>query len=221
VEFLGEAAENPKEALQSRLSKHWQEAADPEFLSLIDNGTWELVELPEGRKPVGCKWVFRTKFRSDGTVERYKVRLVAKGYTQKYGEDYDETFAPVVRYSSVRTLLLAFAVQEGMVVYQMDVVTTFLNGVLDEEIYMVQPPGYAKDDEEHLVCKLKRSLYGLNQSPQCWNTLFTAFMESANFEQSNVDPCLFIHSKGADLAIIAVYVDDLIILAKSQEVMSK
>ena len=90
-------------------------------------------------------------------MERYKAWLVAKGYTQKYGEDYDEMFAPVVRYSSVRTLL-AFAVQEGMVVHQMDVVTAFLNGVLDEEIYMVQPPGYIKDDEEHLACKLKGSL---------------------------------------------------------------
>ena len=132
--------------------------------ALIDNGIWELVELPKVKKPVGCKWVFRTKFRNDGTVECYKARLVAKCYTQKYGEDYDEMFAAVVRYSPVRTLL-AFAVQEGMVVHQMDVVTAFLNGVLDEEIYMVQPPGYIKDDEEHLVCKLKRSLYCLKQSP--------------------------------------------------------
>ena len=113
--FLDEAAEDPEsieEALQSRLSEQQQEVADAEFQSLIDNRTWELVELPKGRKPVGCKWVFRTKLRSDGTVERYKARLVAKGYTQKYGEDYDEMFAPVVRYSSVHTLL-AFAVQEG------------------------------------------------------------------------------------------------------------
>jgi len=107
-------------------------------------------------------------------------------------------FAPLVMYSSVRTLL-AFAVQEGMIVHHMDVVTAFLNGVLDEEIYMVQPTAYIKDDEEHLV----------------------SFMESANFEQSNADPCLFIRRKGAVLAIITAYVDDLIIVAKSQETMSK
>ena len=126
--------------MQSRLSKKWEEAADSEFQSLTEHGTWELVELPKGRRPVGCKWVFKTKYSSDGTVECYKARLVAKGYTQRYGEDYDETFSPVVRYSSIR-ILLAFAVQERMTVHQMDVVMAFLNGVLDEEIYMEQPPG--------------------------------------------------------------------------------
>ena len=109
-----------------------------------------------------------------------------------------------------------------MVAHQMDVITAFLRlGVLDEEIYMVQPPGYITDAEEDLVCKLKRSLHGIKQSPRCCNTLFTAFTESASFEQSSADPCLHIHCKGADLAIIAVYVDDLIIVAKSQEMMSK
>ena len=164
IAFLGgEEPQSIKEALDSKLSKKWKEAADSEYQSLMENGTWELVELPSGRKPIGCRWVFKTKRGSDGKVERYKARLVGKGYTQKFGEDYDETFSPVVRYSSVRALL-AFAVQNGMIIHQMDVVTAFLNGMLEEEIYMEQPPGYTKGGEKNLVCKLKRSLYGLKQS---------------------------------------------------------
>ena len=149
----------------------------------MENGTWELVELPSGRIPIGCRWVFKTKRGSDGKVERYKARLVAKGYTQKFGEDYDETFSPVVRYSSVRALL-AFAVQNGMMIHQMDVVTAFLNGTLEEEIYMEQAPGYTKGGEKNLVCKLKRSLYGLKQSSRCWNTVFKEYMESTNFKNN-------------------------------------
>ena len=108
-----------------------------------------------------------------------------------------------------------------MIVHQMDAVTAFLNGVLDEEIYMEQPPGYIKLGEEQLVCKLKRSLYGLKQSSRCWNTVFTDHMESAKFKQCTADPCLFVQSEGANLAIITVSVDDLIIVTKAQEVMRK
>ena len=100
----------------------------------MENDTWELVELPSGRKPVGCKWIFKTKHGNNGK-EHYKAQLVAKGYTQKHGEDYNETFSPVFRYSSVQALL-AFAVQNGMMIHQMDIVTAFLNGTLDEEMYM-------------------------------------------------------------------------------------
>ena len=123
---------------------------------------------------------------SDGSVQRYKARLVAK---EKYGLDYDETFAPVVRYSSIRTLL-AFAIQNDMI-HQMDAITAFLNGIL-EEIYMKQPPGYVQKWKEHLVCKLNKSLYGLKQSPRCWNKAFREYMDSINFTQSTADPCIFI-----------------------------
>ena len=148
-------------------------------------------KFASGRKPVGCKWIFKTKCTNEGKVERYKARLLAKGYTQKPGEDYDETFSPVGRYSSIRALL-AFAVQNNMMIHQTDVVTAFLNGSLSEEIYMEQPPGYIKEGEENLVCKLKRSLFGLKQSSRCWNIVFKQYMESINFKQSTADPCIFI-----------------------------
>ena len=219
--FLDEVQiEEPKSIEEALKDQEWKEAADSEYQSLMENETWKLVKLPTGRKPVGCKWIFKTKRTSEGKVERYKARLVAKGYTQKPGEDYDETFSPVVRYSSIRTLL-AFAIQNGMIIHQMDVVTAFLNGTLDEDIYMEQPPGYIKKGEEHLVCKLKRSLYGLKQSSRCWNTVFKQYMESINFKQCTADPCIFVTGEEADLTIVAVYVDDLIVIAKTPETIKK
>ena len=144
-----------QEARSSDHAAEWKVATDSEYNSLIENKTWELVELPPGRKAVGCKWVFKLKHPGDGTVERFKARLVAKGYAQKCGIDYDETFSPVVRFSSIR-FLLAFAVQNDLLIHQMDVETVFLNSKLDEEIYMQQPEGYVKPGEEHLVCKLEK-----------------------------------------------------------------
>ena len=144
-----------QEARSSDHAAEWKVATDSEYNSLIENKTWELVGLPPGRKAVGCKWVFKLKHAGDGTVERFKARLVAKGYAQKYGIDYDETFSPVVRFSSIR-FLLAFAVQNDLLIHQMNVETAFLKGKLDEEIYMQQPEGYVKPGEEHLVCKLEK-----------------------------------------------------------------
>ena len=219
--FLDEVQiEEPKSIEEALKDQEWKEAADSEYQSLMENETWKLVKLPTGRKPVGCKWIFKTKCTSDDKVECYKARLVAKGYTQKPGEDYDETYLPVVRYSSI-CALLAFAVQNSMIVHQMDVVTAFLNGTLDEEIYMEQPPGYIKKGEEHLVCKLKRSLYGLKQSSRCWNTVFKQYMESINFYPCAADPCIFVTGEGSDLTIVALYVDDLIVITKTPETMKK
>ena len=144
-----------EEALSGDHSQQWKMAADAEYKSLMENKTWELVKLPEGRRTIGCKWVFRVKYDSNGQVESFKGRLVAQGYSQKYGINYDETFSPVARFSSIRTLL-AFAAEMGMQIHQMDVVTAFLNGDLKEEIYMQQPSGYIQPDKNGLVCKLKK-----------------------------------------------------------------
>ena len=125
-----------EEAFGSPHAKEWKLAADSEYQSLIDNDTWDLVELPQRRTAVGCKWIFKVKYNGEGKVERFKSRLVAKGYSQRHGIDYEETFSPVVRFSSIQTLL-TLAVQKDMIVHQMDVATAFLNGELDKEIYRI------------------------------------------------------------------------------------
>ena len=137
-----------REAFEGDHAKEWKAATDSEYKTLIENNTWELTELPVGRKLIGSNWIFKVKYDNDGTVERFKGRLVAKGFTQEYGVDYDEMFSPVVRFSSIRTLL-AYAVEKKMLIHQMDVVTAFLNGKLEEEIYMQQPGGYINPSEEH------------------------------------------------------------------------
>ena len=208
-----------QEAMSSDHAAEWKVATDSEYNSLIENKTWKLVELSPGRKAIGCKWVFKLKHAADGTVERFKARLVAKGYAQKYGIDYDETFSPVVRFSSIR-LLLAFAVQNDLLIHQMDVETAFLNGKLDDEIYMQQPEGYVKPGEEHLVCKLEKSLYGLKQSSRCWNKAFRECVEKIGFTQASADPCVVIRKEDA-LTIIAVHVDDLMILTKNISEMER
>ena len=152
----------------------------------MENNTGELVNLPNGWKRIDCKWIFKVKRGSDGSVKHYKACLVAKGYAQKYGVDYDETFAPIVCNSSIQTLL-TFAIQNNTMIHQIDVVTVFPNGTL-EEIYMQQHIGYVQPGKEHLVYKLNKSLYGLKQSPRCWNKAFREHMEFIKFMQSTANP---------------------------------
>ena len=210
----------PESIEEAFATENWSLAANAEYESLMENNTWELLDLPEGRKSIECKWIFKVKRGSDGDIKRYKARLVAKGFAQKYGIDYEEIFSPVVHYSSIQTLL-AYAIQNDMLIHQMDVVTAFLNGTLEEDIYMQEPAGYVQPGKEKMVCKLKRSLYGLKQSPRCWNREFKEHMESANFKQSTADPCIFTKTEEyGEIIIVAVYVDDLIIVTKTNEKMN-
>jgi hypothetical protein len=152
------------EAYASPDAGDWKEAVCSEIDSTLSNGTWELSELPFGCKPIGCKWVFKKKLRPDSTIDKYKARLVAKGYTQKEGEDFFDTYSPIARMTTIR-VLLSLAASYGLIVHQMDVKTTFLNGELDDEIYMVQPDGFVVKGEEQKVYKLLKSFYGLKQAP--------------------------------------------------------
>ena len=201
-----------EEAMSGPQAHEWQSAAQSEYESLIENGTWDLVDLPEGRRALDSKWVFKAKLNAKGEVDRFKGRLVARGFEQRSGIDYNETFAPVIRYPSLRALL-AHGITKKMKIHQMDVVTAFLHGQLDEEIYMRQPEGFIKPGEEHLVCKLKRSLYGLKQSPRCWNAVLDAFLKEEGFVPTPADQCVYNRSLDGVQTIIGVYVDDLVILS--------
>lgn len=207
-----------KEALAGPQAEQWQTAAREEYDALMDKQTWTLTKLPPGRAAIGSKWVFKVKYNPDGTVNRYKARLVAQGYSQKPGIDYDETFSPVVHRTSLRTLL-AYGVQRGMIIHQMDVVTAFLNGSLTEEIYMKQPDGFEAHGREDLVCRLNRSLYGLKQSSRCWNLVLDEYLTSLGFRPSDADQCVYVRVTNGVKSIIAVYVDDLVILSDTMDSM--
>ena len=194
-----------EEAMQSDERALWKEAMNDEIKSLHENNTWELVNLPSGVKAIGSRWVMRVKLRADGEIERYKARLVAKGYNQKEGIDYNETFSPVACFDTIRSVLSVTA-NEGLSLAQFDVKTAFLNGDLEEDIYMIQPDGYS--DGTPKVCKLKKSLYGLKQSPRCWNKRFVNFMSSVGLIESNADPCLFVRKTKTSKLIVVIYVDD-------------
>ena len=194
-----------EEAMQSDERALWKEAMNDEVKSLHENNTWELVNLPSGVKAISSRWVMRVKLRADGEIERYKARLVAKGYNQKEGIDYNETFSPVARFNTIRSVLSVTA-NEGLSIAQFDVKTAFLNGDLEEDIYMIQPDGYS--DGTPKVCKLKKSLYGLKQSPRCWNKRFLNFMSSVGLIESNADPCLFVRKTKTSKLIVVIYVDD-------------
>jgi hypothetical protein len=151
------------EAFASLDADDWKEAVRSEMDSILSNGTWELVDRPYGCKPVGCKWVLKKKLRPDGTIVKYKAGLVAKGYTQKVGKDFFDTYSPVATLTTIH-VLLSLAASHGLLIHQMDVKTTFLNREMEEEIYMTQPDGFVVKGQEDKVCNLEKSLHGLKQA---------------------------------------------------------
>jgi len=184
--------------------------------ALKKNDTWELVPMPKGVNPMGCRWVYNLKYNADGSLERYKARLVAKGYTQTYGIDYLETFAPIAKMTMVR-ILLSLADFYGWQLYQLDVKNAFLHGDLEEEVFMEQPLGF-KEGHKGEVCKLKKALYGLKQSPRAWFDRFSKAIKLMGYQQSRGDHTLFFkHSKEGKLTVLLVYVDDIIVTGSNLE----
>lgn len=192
----------------------WQAAMLEEFQALIRNNTWELTALPPGRKAITSKWVFKTKPTTRPTHTRLKARVVARGLEQKYGIDFNETFAPVVHWSILRAIL-ALAVSLGWSIEHMDVVTAFLNGLLKEEIYMHQPPAFAVPGKEDMVCRLRRSLYGLKQSPREWYLEIDSYLRQSGWIHSEADPNLYYLVEGSTITILLLYVDDLLLIGNS------
>ena len=208
-----------KDALSRPDANDWKLAMQEEYEALMANNTWELSDIPAGRKPIKCKWIFKTKRNHIGEIDRYKARLVIKGYSQRMGEDYDETYAPVVRHSSLR-YLFAMAVQLDLKIEQMDAVTAFLQGELSEEIYMEQPQEFIDASNKGKCCRLKKALYGLKQSSRVWNMKLDASLQKLGLKQSEYDTCVYYKIDGKKVLIIAVYVDDLILMSNDDLSMS-
>ncbi|GFY70181.1 retrovirus-related Pol polyprotein from transposon TNT 1-94 [Trichonephila inaurata madagascariensis] len=201
-----------KEAMASEDSDKWREE---ELESLSSNNNWVLANLPSDRKAIGNRWMFKVKQNADGTVQRFKAGLVAKGYSPKFGVDFSETFSPVVRWDNIRAVL-SIAAARKLKLGQFDVKTAFLYGDLSEDIYMAQPEGFS--DNSGKVCKLLKSIYDLKQAPRCWNKSFKSFAENSGLKQSNCDPCLFFNDEKSMYLI--VYVDDGIIAADEEQTVN-
>ncbi|CAH9124845.1 unnamed protein product [Cuscuta epithymum] len=189
-----------------------------EIDALESNWTWTMVDLPIHKKPIHCKWVYKIKYNSNGSIERFKARLVVCGNRQVEGIDYHETFALVAKMTAVRTLL-AVAASKNWELHQMDVVNAFLHGQLEEEVYMYPPPGFCSSRPTQ-VCRLQRSLYGLQQAPRCWFSRLSTSLLNYGFTCSYADYSLFTLTKGDDFICILVYVDDLLIAGTSSSLIA-
>lgn len=206
-------ATEPRSYREAMQDKAWREAMRLEIDALELNETWDIQELPPGKIALGCKWVFRIKLKADGTLERYKARLVVVGNNQVEGIDYGETFAPVAKMTTVR-IFLDIAAKQDYEVHQMDVHNAFLHGDLDEEVYIKFPLGFCSDSDNR-VCRLRKSLYGLKQAPRCWFAKLTKALRASGFVQSRSDYSLFVYNKNGNTLRVLVYVDDLIIAGNS------
>ncbi|GJZ99574.1 putative ribonuclease H-like domain-containing protein, partial [Tanacetum coccineum] len=201
--------EEPKKISEALQDDSWVQAMQEELLQFKLQQVWVLVDLPHGMKVIGTKWVYRNKRDERGVVVRNKARLVAQGYTQEEGIDYDEVFAPVARMEAIR-LFLAFASFMGFIVYQMDVKSAFLYGTIDEEVYVSQPPGFVDPDHPKKVYKVVKALYGLHQAPRAWYATLSTFLEKHGYKRGTIDKTLFIKRDKKDIMLVQVYVDDII-----------
>ncbi|GJY79252.1 retrovirus-related pol polyprotein from transposon TNT 1-94, partial [Tanacetum coccineum] len=205
--------QNYKEALTQAC---WIEAMQEELHEFERLEVWELVPPPDKAFVISLKWIYKVKLDELGGILKNKARLVARGYRQEEGIDFEESFAPVARLEAIR-IFLAFAAHMNMVIYQMDVKTAFLNGNLREEVYVSQPDGFVDPDKPNYVYKLKKALYGLKQAPRAWYDMLSSFLISNDFSKGSVDPTLFIRREGNELLLVQIYVDDIIFAASTPE----
>jgi histone deacetylase 1/2 len=199
---------------------HWRDAMELEFNALLRNKTWHLVPPRPGLNVIDSKWVFKIKRHSDGYIERYKARLVAKGFKQRYGLDYEDTFSPVVKPTTIR-LLLSLAVTNGWHLRQLDVQNAFLHGVLEEEVYMRQPPGFVDSSQPYHLCRMVIAMYGLKQAPRAWHARLGLALCDHGFTPSTADTSLFMLQRPEVTMYLLVYVDDIILVSSSSLAASR
>jgi hypothetical protein len=202
---------NYKEAIASKEKELWVAAMESEMISLKTLGTYELVPLPAGRRTVGCRWVYDLKTDADGNILRFKARLVAQGYSQRYLIDYSDTYSPVVDYVTIRCVL-SIAISQNFVIKQSDYTTAYLNGKLEEVIYMKQPEGFEIGDS---VCLLRKAIYGLKQAGRTWYNTIDPIIRKEGFVRCVSDRCMYFNNCRESLIIIILYVDDFLIMGKS------
>ncbi|CAI7738802.1 unnamed protein product [Closterium sp. NIES-54] len=200
------------EALSGPDAEKWKQSVKEEYDSLLENETWELCELPLGKKAISSMLIFRHKYGPDGELTRYKSRLVAKGFQQIKGKDFDEIFAPLGKGTTLR-VMLGMAANRGWRIKQMDITTAFLNGIILEELYMLQPEGL--DDGSGRVCRLKKAIYGLKQAPRAWYHKLEETLLAGGFKKSECDHSLFLLQEKEQFLMLLVYVDDILLFSKS------
>jgi hypothetical protein len=201
-----------KEAMQSEYADEWLQAMNEEVNSLFEQGTWEQVPIPPGVKPIPVKWVYKVKRDGQGNFERFKARVVAKGFKQQEGIDYDEVFAPVTKYTTFR-IIMSIAATEDLEIEQLDIKTAFLQGELAERIYIQQPEGF-KEGSDGMCCLLNKAIYGLKQAPRVWYERLHKELVTLGFTASDADPGLYIYNDKLVRIYLLVYVDDILLVGK-------
>ena len=217
VDLLQTEPRNYREAMSS---PHWRDAMETEFSALRNNKTWCLVPPVPGVNIIDSKWVFKIKQKSDGSIERYKARLVAKGFKQRFGLDYEDTFSPVVKPTTIR-LLLSMAITHGWHLRQLDIQKAFLHGVLEEEVFMRQPPGFEDSRQPDYLCRLDKALYGLKQAPRAWHARLSTVLVGLGFRPSTADTSLFILRRPEVTLYLLVYDDDIIVVSSSTSAVDR
>lgn len=185
----------------------------------MKNGTWELIDLPQGAKAIGLKWVFKLKRNADGSINKYKARLVAK-YVQEYGIDFDEVFAPVEHIETIR-LLISLAASRGWEIHHLDVKTAFLHGELKENVYVTQPEGFVVKGSEGKFYKLKKALYGLQHAPRAWNNKLNQILKELQFVKCAKEPSVYRREANGGLLLLAIYVDDMFVTGTSIDMINE
>jgi hypothetical protein len=206
----------PKGYSKALEQKEWRDAMDEEYKALEENLTWHLVPRKEVKNVIDSKWVYKIKKKADGSVDRYKARLIAKGFKQRYGIDYEDTFSLVVKAATIR-IVLTIAVTKGWCLWQLDVKTAFLHGELNEKVYMSQPLGYENSKFPYHMCKLDKAIYGLKQAPMAWYSRLNNKLIQLGFVMSKGVTSLFMYKKGGVAMFLLIYVDDIVVVSSSSQ----